>query len=457
MAGVTSAVIGGIGALGSAASSISAAKAQKKAAKRAQKQAAQAAMRSFGFTGPDGSSGSFDPATGQLVTDLGDRLTGQRDSIDAFTNLFGNQVGADFGGQASSLLDLQGLSALQGPQANNNFFSALQGGIGNNLGLAQGGIGQALGFGQATNPLGNAAFGIAGQQLGDIGTFDQVRGSQLDLLRQQAAPFEQRAFDNLQNNQFATGRLGSSGGALQTEAFARGLGQADLDRQLAASSEARNVQNNALGLASGSFGLGSAQRSLADSLLGNAFNRFGDFAGLASDVEGNRFAQNLTAQNNNFNQLQGLFGNALGLEGFQQESQNNAFSQFLASMGAGNALNQIPMNNLQAAAQLEAQRGAQSGASANVQAGLVPQFGASGDATAAAFSGLSQAAQGGGLNFLSGLFGGNSTAPQMAGVTGAGAINPFVMNTVNPFAGIPGGSTLNPGGFNPFANQNFGV
>ena len=454
MAGITSAVVGGIGALGSAASSISAAKAQKKAAKQAKKRALDAAMRSFGFTGSDGSSGSFDPSTGELVTNLGDRLTGQRDQVDAFANMFGNQAAGGFGGQASDFLDLQSLVGMQGPQANNNFFAGLQNAIGRNAGMAEAGIGEAFNFGQATNPLGNQAFGIAGQQLGDIGTFDDVRSSQLDLLRQQAAPFEERAFNNLQNNQFATGRLGSSGGALQTEAFARGLGQADLDRQLAASGEARNVQNNALGLASGSFGLGASQRGLADNLLNSAFGRFGNFAGLANDVEQSRFGQNLTAQNNNFGQLQSLFGNALGLEGFQQQSQGDNFARMLSALGAGQSISNIPQQGLQFAAGLEEQRAGQIlGSSAGVNR-TVPNMGIGGDATAAAFSGLGQLAQGGGFDFLNGLFGNSASAPQMAGVTGAGAINPFSSNSFNPFTGA-GGSPL--GGFNPFANQTLGV
>lgn len=419
MAGVTSAIIGGIGALGSAASSVSAAKEQKKAAKRARRAAAQAQMKALDGSFADGSSASFDPATGQLVTDLGDRLSGQQGALDAFAGLFGEQATGDFGQQAGNFLDLQSLVGLQGPQANNNFFSGLQGAIGNNLGIAQAGIGNALNFGQATNPLGNAAFGIAGQQLGDIGTFDDVRASQLDLLRQQAAPFEQRAFDNLQNNQFATGRLGSSGGALQTEAFARGLGQADLDRQLAASSEARNVQNNALGLASGSFGLGASQRGLADNLLNSAFGRFSGLSGLANDIEGSRFGQNLSAQQNTFGQLQNLFGNALGLEGFQQQSQADNFSRMLAALGAGNAVNQVPLQNLGFLADLEQQRANQILGSSQVQSGLVGQAGQVQDATASAFSGLSQLAQGGGFDFLGGLFGNRNQAQPGPTTTGA--------------------------------------
>lgn len=86
------------------------------------------------------------------------------------------------------------------------------------------GMGGTYAMQHGMNLLGNNYQGVADQRLA--------------LLRQQAAPFEQQAYNANNQNLFATGRMGTTGGGLQTEAFARGLGQADLARQTAAQGQA---------------------------------------------------------------------------------------------------------------------------------------------------------------------------------------------------------------------------
>lgn len=72
-------------------------------------------------------------------------------------------------------------------------------------------------------------------------SYQDVASSRLGLLREQAAPFEERAANSLQNTLFSQGRLGSTGGGRDIEAFARGLGQADTARQLDAQTMAEGL------------------------------------------------------------------------------------------------------------------------------------------------------------------------------------------------------------------------
>jgi len=176
-------------------------------------------------------------------------------------------AGLGLGGQGAGAFDPSALQALMGLSGNavGSLFGDFQNASQNPF-LA--GLGQSL-----------------GQQGGDIlsgmGGFDQAFDTTLGRLRESAQPFEDRAFRNLQQRQFSTGQMGTSGGALQTEAFARGLGQADLQRQIQAGGEARAQQASDLGLGVGLLGAGSGVQSLQDQLLGTAFNRFGQAADLS--------------------------------------------------------------------------------------------------------------------------------------------------------------------------------
>lgn len=75
--------------------------------------------------------------------------------------------------------------------------------------------------------------------------------STLSALRARSADAEARATAENFARQQRTGQLGTTGGALQTEAFAKGLGMADLERQLAAGAESRAAGNYDLGIATG--------------------------------------------------------------------------------------------------------------------------------------------------------------------------------------------------------------
>ncbi len=345
-------------------------------------------------------------------------------------------------------LDLNGLDQILGG-ANSAFTQAQQGlstagqmGGFNPAALfggAQTLAGQIPGSNQFQTGLQNTAFGNAQGLLGSLGqTYDSAYGNTLGTLRQQALPEEQRQMAGLTDNLFATGRLGSTGGALQTEAFARGLGQADLSRQLAATTMAQQAQQNQLGLATGQVGIGTGLanqgnnnmgalssamqgmfgagfqgQSLQDQLLNSAFGRFGQTAQMAADLNQARFARSMYGNETMYNRGQNMLGTQINLAGLPASLQaaqlgnvNSALSgqsgiqsQILQMFGAGLSAEQAAAN-------------ARVGAGSNM-AQIVgsPSFGAAGQANAAMWSqlGSSLLNQNGLGGALGRIFGGGET------------------------------------------------
>lgn len=275
-------------------------------------------------------------------------------------------------------LDLNGLDQILG--GTNNAFTMAQQGLTN--------AGQLGGF----DP--SSAFGVATQQLQGLDqTYGQAYDTTLNTLRAQARPEEERQFAGLTDNLFATGRLGSSGGALQTEAFARGLGQADLSRQLAATQQAQQAQQNQLGLASGAFNIGATGRNLQDELLNSAFGRFGQTAQLNADLNQARFARSMYGNETMYNRAQNMLGTQTTLAGLPAslqaaqlgnvnsalQGQSGIQAQLLQLFGAGLSAEQAAAN-------------ARIGAGSNM-AQIVgnPSFGAAGQNSAAMWSQLGSA------------------------------------------------------------------
>ena len=185
--------------------------------------------------------------------------------------------------------------------------------------------------------------GAAARSLATAGLDPSVLGQQrLDILRQQAAPFEQRAFNNLQTNLFNTGRLGTTGGGLQTEAFARGLGQADLGRQLAAQDFGFQQQNAAAARAGQFTNQLQGLRGFEDALLGSTFDRALTLDSAQSQRALQRFglAQsifNATNQASGLNidrRLQGL-NTGVTLSNLESQNFQNALNLALARSNVG--------------------------------------------------------------------------------------------------------------------------
>jgi hypothetical protein len=228
--------------------------------------------------------------------------------------------------------------------------------LGANIGAT--GLADASDFAGDLRNQAQSAFG------GLAGTQQEAQQRTLDLLRQQAQPGIERDMAAQQQNLFATGRMGTTGGALQTEAFAKGLANADLDRQLMAAQEGRAAQTAQLGLGTGL----AAQQ---DATMTNAMNRFSSMLGLNTDLGQSRYNRTSDLANTNFTRAgqlleaspqaleQAIMSGALGLQGQGitniSNIDNNAlnmanFAQQLMSNQSAARTGQQQVLNAQAAA-----------------------------------------------------------------------------------------------------------
>jgi hypothetical protein len=177
-------------------------------------------------------------------------------------------------------------------------------------GLGQLQAGAQLGAGLGMQGMADASdfAGALRQQASDAfaalpGTQEAATQAAYQRMTELAQPGIERGMSNLQDNLFATGRLGTSGGALQTEAFARGLGQADTERQLAAMQEGRAALNAQLGLGTGLAGQ-------QDASLMNAMQRFTGMSDLSNRLGQSRYDRTSDIANTNFQRAGQLLANA---------------------------------------------------------------------------------------------------------------------------------------------------
>jgi hypothetical protein len=407
-------------------------KAARKLAKR-QFAVAQTAFTPVSISGPGGSfagpaGGALDPQTGQPVAGGGFQTGSFLGTEVPQTQLTGLQFGLGdldpirsqlLGGAGGFLGTQQGLTpdvlASLSNLAGGTFLGDPGAGIVSPvIGGAAQGAGQA--FGQFQNLLANPfqaglqqqLFQQAGGAFGALpGTAEAARAQQLGLLREQAAPFEERAFQNLQQNLFSTGRLGTTGGALQTEAFARGLGQADIQRQLVAGGEGRAAGTFGLQQAQGFLGGGSGLAGLAESLLSGAGSRFQGLAGLTGNLQSQLFQNQLGLGQAQFGQLSNI---AQQLQG----AQTGFGQQGLAALGGVGALDAQGLQQLSLALQA-----AQAQANTRLGAAGVVQPTTNTTATALAQLSGALAPEGGAIptlfQGLQGLFQGGGTAPAPVG------------------------------------------
>lgn len=371
------------------------------------------------------------------------------------TTLGGAGVNAP-GGMGASLLpdgkggsyglgDLEGLRGFLSQLGTNSAQSALTGGLPDSIKQALAGVQGASGTpdapdtsflsgganqflqralgdvnrGSAAPGLAATAFQGAGTQLANAGQdFNSVRDQTLQQLRDQASPFETRAFDDLNNSLFSTGRLGSSGGALQTEAFARGLSQADQSRVLSANNEARTQQQQALGIGQGLAGVGSSITGLDSNLLQQAFGNFNSTAGVASDLSQQRFGNSTLLNTMGFDRANSNLNNQITAAQLPTALQGQNLGLALQSLNGTGSLQDQGLAQFQAAL-----AAAQSGANARIGAGSVnaqlagqrAQIPSSSDMWGQILTGIgsrignSDSGNGSFSSILSGLFGGNKT------------------------------------------------
>ena len=212
-----------------------------------------------------------------------------------------------------------------------------------NLGLnsAGTGLGQFNQYGPGSTA--NAAFLGAAGAAGEAGQSNQdIMKQYLDSMNALQGPQNQRNFDMLQSSLFGNGQLGASSGALQTEAFGRGLANQNAMNTLNAEQlglQGRQVAANTAGTLGG----------LGQGLLTSAFNNFGNIAGLGPSLQGG-YLQNSGLGINNTSGItsQGLGMFGAGLQG--QLANNQAFARAgqLASGNANSPAQQSPFGQIAA-------------------------------------------------------------------------------------------------------------
>jgi hypothetical protein len=277
-------------------------------------------------------------------------------------NIQGGLFGASRQGQNFNinvdprLQQVQGqlLQQAGGQQGPNPLFSQFQGASqGIQQGLGQFGIGQNFAGGpfdpnrSISRGLNRAAFQQLGAAQQGIG---QIANQQLGLLRDQARPFEQEAMGRLNQQLFGSGQGAVTGSAQQelgggrlAQAFGRGLGQADVARQLQATGFAQQQQQNQFANARALFGQTQGIQN----------------QGFAQAFQGNQFNAGLLGQQQGINQQ--IFQAGLG-------SQQQGFGQQLQALNAATGINQQGLAAFQTGLGAEVARSnAQLGVGGNIQ------------------------------------------------------------------------------------------
>ena len=344
--GLFSALGAGLGLAGSLFSS----NKQEKAAKRA---AQMAQFNPWDVQGAFGGGVNFDrktnavnmtasPEQQAMYNQLGGMASGFLGG-QGFGQPFVDYANTGIAGQMPGLFNQSQMASMQMPTGAANSF---MGGSGMREAMAMQGAGGFLGEAMGSPAMFGVQDPYTMQALNQgfrdyntpgAGSYQDVYDQRLGMLRDAAAPFEQRAFNNLNQNLFDTGRLESSGGGLQTEAFARGLGQADTQRSLDAMGFAEGLwqrdMNNVL-----------QQRQLGANMVGTGFG--GMSAGTNANLMNRQLAgylgSNLMGQAQNFGQ--DTFNTAAGMSDLVNSRAMQRLSTAQNLLGFGGTMQQQNFN-----------------------------------------------------------------------------------------------------------------
>src|SRR5579859_7282698 len=308
-----------------------------------------------------------------------------------------------------------------------------QGVLGGQLGLqgaVQGSQFGLIGAGQnqLNNPLTGNLQQAAQTQLGTAGSdFTNTYNTTLAGLNRQLALPTAQAESQLADAQFGRGQLGTSGGALQTQAFATGLGQAYMGNQQTAFNEAMGAQNSATANAATLNNSANNNLSTANGLLANAYGQFNNTSQLNANTANSIFNQNST-----ISQL----GNQYGQQNLNNQITADAVPAQLAGAYQQNAnagiagatgLNNIDLSGFQAALGAGTQQGNQYNNAINNASRVV----ASGQQT-------------NGLSFLGNALGNPSTSSSLSGIaSGIGGLFSGNGSNANGFGATNGGFSTN--------------
>lgn len=175
-------------------------------------------------------------------------------------------------------------------QGNANY-SNLYGGVNQQLGNT--GKLYNAGMGMLNNGVSQSADQSALSNIQQGGqNFNNVYQGSLQNIMGALQPQQQQQLAQSQDQQFARGQMGTSGGALQSKALYQGFGQADLAAQQQAYNQALQQQQQNVNNATAYSGIANNNMAMGGSLLNSAFSQFGNLTGLGSQLTGNQFNMN---------------------------------------------------------------------------------------------------------------------------------------------------------------------
>lgn len=372
-----------------------------------------------GFSGLRGGNGDRGPMAGYGGYN-GQQQSGPSNSANQLNTNLGNYLNPAFGGLgalAAGQVGQAGMASQGGIPA--NIQQALMGLQGNMQGPqgTQGGLYGQLG-GMAGMQMGQGM--LAGQGFNQImGANGNYNSAYNNALQAQMGFLNNQQGHAMQQNsdaQFQRGQMGTSGGALQTQAMAQGFGLADAQAQQYAASQGLAAQGQALGQ--------------GNAMLGNAFGNYNNSANLSNNMYNNIYTQNSSQNQIGYDRSLQNVGTQTNAAMLPQQLAGNDLNLALQAMQGASGLNNMGLQNAQAAL-----GGSAAQANAAVRAGTAmggiatsPQFSTSGQNWGNAFSGLinNQAVQSG----IQGLFSSGGSAPVNANTQQLAGISPL-QSTVN--------------------------
>ena len=223
------------------------------------------------------------------------------------------------------------------------------------------------GFNQLQNPLiGAANAGAIGQIQGANSNYNSAYNTSLNSAMQALQPGILQGSNALLNSQFEKGQAGTSGGALQSQAFNTSMNQAILQAQNQAVNQGLSAQQTAFQGANTFSNIGASQTGTGNQLLSNAFGNYNNQSTIGQNIANSIFNQNAQinqagvnyGQQNFANQIQaaglpaqlasGYLGNAntaiSGISGINQQGLNYAQLALNGMLGQSNAANKAASN-----------------------------------------------------------------------------------------------------------------
>lgn len=297
------------GAVAGTAISIGGGLLNDRSARKAAKRAA-AETKPWDLNSAGGYSVDYDPSNRSLNVGMTGQQQGIYDQLGGMTTgmlsgMYGpyqgyQQFTQDIGNNALPGMfgDYLGASANIPNQSFDQFGTRI-GALGN-MSMAGGmnALSQSFGPGQNTALSNNLFSRGLGMQNINVDNYRDIANNQLGLMRDLAAPQEERAANSMLQRMFSMGQMGGTAGARNIEAFAQGQSNADMERQLAA-------QQFAEGLYRGDQQFGLNQAQLGQGLLGMGYQ--GQTNDLSRQLGMGYLGQGMLGQSGGFAQ-QGLEG-----------------------------------------------------------------------------------------------------------------------------------------------------